>query len=376
MKRRRARSTTADVEARVLRLKEQVRLDAHDRPGVYWMESPTGEIVYVGTSKQLRTRLLDYFRAEFPKDKGARIIREAATLHWEYLPSEFAALLAELRRIKQWRPRYNVMMKRDARHYAFIRLAPGDAPRFQVVRGAGTDTRSTYFGPFRGAQQLEDALRELNDALGLRDCRLDQPMHFADQPELPVAPQRTPGCIRHEIGRCIGPCVAATTRAAYAAQVTLARDFLHGRHDAPVQALTETMRGLSDTMEFERAALVRDKIARLESLRDQFARLRTAVESLSFVYAVPGRDNDDRVYLIHRGRVRGELAAPRTAADEQALADRCREVFTAAAPTATTVPVHEMDEVLLVASWFRKFPHELERTRVPVRSTAPPRALR
>jgi excinuclease ABC subunit C len=363
--RRRARSTTADIEARVLGLKEQVRLEAHDRPGVYWMESPTGEIVYVGKSKQLRTRLLDYFRAEFPKDKGARIIREAATLHWEYLPSEFAALLEELRRIKQWRPRYNVMMKRDARHYAFIRLAPGDAPRFQVVRGAGTDTQSTYFGPFRGAQQLEDALRELNDALGLRDCRLDQPMYFADQRELPVAPPRTPGCIRHEIGRCVGPCIAATTRADYAAQVALARDFLDGRHDAPVHALEHTMRSLSEAMEFERAALVRDKIARLVSLRDQFARLRTAVESLSFAYTVPGRDNDDRVYLIHRGRIRGEAPVPRTAAERDALEARCHDVYAQVPLTATTVPVHEMDEVLLVASWFRKFPHELERTAAP-----------
>ncbi len=365
MRRRRARSATADVEARVLRLREQVRLEAHDRPGVYWMESPTGEIVYVGKSKQLRTRLLGYFRAEFPADKGARIIREAATLHWEYLPSEFAALLEELRLIKQWRPRYNVMMKRDARHYAFVRIAPGPAPRFQVVRGAGGDDRGIYYGPFNGARQLEEALRELNDALSLRDCRLDHPMHFADQHELPVAPPRTPGCIRYEIGRCLGPCVAGTTQAEYAARFALARDFLEGRHELPITALRAAMDTLSDDLEFERAAHVRDKIGRLESLRDQFARLRVAVEQLSFVYEVPGRDEQDRVYVIRRGRVRAELAAPRTPAEREALAARVAGIFAPPEHVTATVPVHEIDELLLIAGWFRKFPHEHARTSLP-----------
>ncbi len=367
-RRRRARSTTADIEARVVRLREQVRQDAHDRPGVYWMESPTGEIVYVGKSKQLRTRLLGYFRAEFPKDKSARIIREASTLHWEYLPSEFSALLEELRRIKLWRPRYNVMMKRDARHYAFVRIAPGPAPRFQVMRGAGADERSVYYGPFNGARQLEEALRELNDALSLRDCRLDQPMHFADQHELPVVPSRTPGCIRYEIGRCLGPCVAATTERAYLDRFALARDFLEGRHELPISTLRESMEALSAELAFERAGHLRDKIVRLESLRDQFARLRFAVEQLSFVYEIPGLDDQDRVYIIRRGRIRAELPAPRTPEERQALDATVAEIFSPPERATATVPAHEIDELLLIASWFRKFPHEHARTRVPTSS--------
>jgi excinuclease ABC subunit C len=97
-----------------------VREGAQDRPGVYRMLSPDGEVVYVGKSKKVRTRLLSYFRCAYPEDKGARILREATTIDWEYTPSEFSALLAELRLIKRLRPRFNVAMKRDARHYAFI----------------------------------------------------------------------------------------------------------------------------------------------------------------------------------------------------------------------------------------------------------------
>ena len=341
---------------------ERVRLDVRDRPGVYRMLSPDGEIIYVGKSKRLRTRLLGYFRAAFPHEKGARIIREAGEVAWDYLPSEFAALLEELKLIKRFRPRFNVMMKRDARHYAFIRIPAGPAPKFVVVRDAGSDDRGTYYGPFHGAWQLEEALRELNDVLGLRDCSLDQKMYFADQTEMPMAPPRTPGCIRHEIGKCLGPCIAGTTQAQYRARFALARKFLEGAHDAPIDTLRTAMEDSSEKLEFERAAQLRDKILRLESLREQFALLRFAVESLSFVYTVPGFGNDDRAYVIRRGCVRAELPAPRTSAEQHALAGRAAEVFAPPERNNATVPAHEVDELLLLSSWFRRFPAELDQT--------------
>ena len=361
-RRRSRRAATPAVEARVARMRERVTAEARERPGVYRMVSPDGEILYVGKAKRLRTRLLGYFRAAFPAEKGARIVREAGAVEWDYLPSEFAALLEEMRLIKRLRPRFNVMMKRDARHYAFIRVAAGAAPKFLVVRGAGNDEHGTYYGPFRGASQLEEALRELNDVLGLRDCRLDTKMYFADQTELPVAPPRTPGCIRHEIGKCLGPCIAATTQALYRARLQLARAFLEGADDAPVETLRTAMEESSARLEFERAASLRDKISRLESLREQFARLRFAVESLSFVYTVPGFGNDDRAYVIRRGRVRAELPAPGTAAERRALAVRAAGIFEPPEGKGATVPAHEVDELLLLTSWFRKFPHELDRT--------------
>jgi excinuclease ABC subunit C len=359
---RKRRSASAAVEARVESMLGLVKAGVRGRPGVYRMISPDGEILYVGKAKNLRTRLLGYFRADFPAEKSARIIREAGEVQWDYHPSEFAALIEELRLIKKFRPRLNVMMKRDARHFAFIRVTAGPAPKFMVVRGAGNDEHGTYFGPFHGAWQLEDALRELNDVLGLRDCRLDQPMHFSDQPELPVAPPRTPGCIRHEIGKCLGPCVAGVSQRQYRTRFRVARDFLEGRQDSPLDTLRSAMEESSERLEFERAAQLRDKMQRLESLREQFERLRFAVESLSFVYTVPGHGGDDRAYVIRRGRIRAELPAPQGADERSALAGRAAEIFAPGERKSTTVPAHEVDELMLLSSWFRKFPAELERT--------------
>jgi excinuclease ABC subunit C len=349
------------AELRVLR--EQVRTSAADRPGIYRMIAGDGEVVYVGKSKKLRTRLLSYFRAAYPEEKGARIVREAAAIEWDYVPSEFAALLAEMRAIKRYRPRLNVALKRDARHFAFIKLTRGAAPKLLAVRGPSGDDNATYYGPFHGARRLQESLRELSDALGLRDCRLTQRVVYADQAELALAPVRTPGCIRLEIGRCLGPCAGACTASAYARQVRLARAFLDGESDDPLHTLRAEMEASADRLEFERAASLRDKLGRLEELREQFERLRFAIESLSFAYRVKGVDGDDRVYLIRRGRIRGEHAAPRTRAQRRALAEVERQVFGALEPGGSRVPTHEIDELMLLSSWFRTHPDELKRAR-------------
>ena len=365
MSRRRQRPdfmpSAAESGARAAEMLARVKGEARDLPGVYEMRAAEGEIIYVGKSKKLRTRLLSYFRAEYPAEKGARILREAAEIQWEYVPTEFASLLEELRRIKRYRPRHNVAGKRDARHFAFIRVARGSAESFRVVRSEGRDEGGIFYGPFHGAIQLQEALRELNDALGLRDCALDTPMHFADQHEIFDAP-RTPGCIRHEIGKCLGPCVAAVRRDDYAARFALARAFLEGANDVPVASLRKAMEVASDELEFERAAVLRDKIERLESLRAQFARLRFAVESLSFVYTPVAVHTDELSYVIRRGRVRAVVPAPRTAEQRRAFDAKVTALFAPVERTDGTVPSHEIDELLLVTSWFTRFPGELERT--------------
>jgi excinuclease ABC subunit C len=355
--------TTSDEQLQLMR--QAVRQGAVDRPGIYRMLSADGEVVYIGKSKRVRTRLLSYFRAAYPEEKGARIVREASQIDWQYTPSEFAALLEELRLIKRLRPRFNVQMKRDARHYAFIKVTRGPAPKLLVVRGAGSEDGGVYYGPFQGAQRVHEAVRELNDALGLRDCPVDQKMHFADQRELFQLAPRTPGCIRHEIHKCLGPCVGGCTVSEYAERLALARAFLDGVDDGPMDRLRRAMEESSERLEFERAAALRDKLYRLEALREQFSRLRFAVESLSFVYAVPGHDGDDRVYVIRRGRVRAELAAPRTKVETRALHDLAASIFGTVEHEGSSIPTHEIDELLLLSSWFRRFPDELARCEAP-----------
>ena len=216
------RPTTSDDQLAIMRAR--VRAECKDRPGIYRMHSADGEVVYVGKSKRIRTRLMSYFRCSFPEDKGARILRDAVRIDWEYTPSEFAALLLELQQIKRLRPRFNVAMKRDDRNFVFIKVVKSPAPKLIVVRGASDDS-APHYGPFQGAQAVNEAVRELHDVLSMRDCSLDTRMHFADQREL-FQLARTPGCIRYEVKKCLGPCVGGCTEGEYLHRVALARAFL------------------------------------------------------------------------------------------------------------------------------------------------------
>jgi excinuclease ABC subunit C len=342
-------------------LRDHVRAGAKNAPGTYRMLAEGGEVLYVGKSKRVRTRLLSYFRAK-EGEKGVRILREAKALDWRYEPSEFAALLGELEQIKRYRPRFNVQHKRDGR-YTFLKLVAGAAPKLYVVNGVSDDA-AAYFGPFRGGRRIQEAVRELNDVLGLRDCLLGMAIHYADQAEL-FAREQTPKCHRHSVGRCLGPCAALCTQAEYLAQVALARAFLEGHADEPIDRLTTRMDEAAESWNFEYAAMLRDRAQRLEMLRAEFGRLREALDRLSFLYPVAGEEGDDRVYLIRRGTVRECVPAPRTSRERKRLASRVFDHFGRPEPDSALVAKHQVDEILLLSRWFRSHPDELERAVPP-----------
>jgi excinuclease ABC subunit C len=142
----------------------------------------------------------------------------------------------------------------------------------------------------------------------------------------------------------------------------MARDFLDGMDNGPIEYLKSEMELASSQLLYERAAAMRDKAERLHQLRQQFSRLHFAVESLSFVYTVRGFDGDDRVYLIRRGRIRAEVAAPRTPSEAADLLTLIDSVYTPIERDTSRIPTHEIDELLLLSSWFKRFPDELTHT--------------
>jgi excinuclease UvrABC nuclease subunit len=121
----------------------------------------------------------------------------------------------------------------------------------------------------------------------------------------------------------------------------------------------------SEALEFERAGQMRDKLHRLEVLRAQFERLRFAVETLTFAYPVTGHGNETRVYLVKRGTVRADLKLPVTRREQMEFAEWARRVFDATERPTRAIPTHEIDELLLLSSWFQRHPDEFARTLAP-----------
>jgi excinuclease ABC subunit C len=339
-------------------LRTDVRAAAENRPGVYRMIGPGDEVLYVGKSIRVRSRLLSYFRASRPS-RAAELVAHTHRIAWEYASSEFAALLLELRAIRAWRPPFNMQHKRDRIH-CFVKLTREEAPRLGVVFEVGDDG-ARYFGPFRGPRRVRGVVREVADLLELRDCGAGMPMRFADQLDLfPV--DSAPGCLRADLGRCLGPCAGRVTRADYRARAALATRFFEGRAEAPLALLRRRMETAAGRLQFEYAASLRDRASRLEAARDELVALRGAVEALSFVYEVPGWQGDDRVYVIRRGTVRAEWPAPRTDAERRRLDARARDLLTRPERGAG-VAAAQAYEILLLARWFRLRPAELERVR-------------
>jgi excinuclease ABC subunit C len=340
-------------------LLSRVRALAENRPAVYRMFDGTGRVVYVGKAKRLRTRLLTYFRARYPDDKAARILYAASEISWDYVPSEFAAYLGELRQIRKFRPHFNHKANRTRRS-VLIKIAGGPAPR---VYGGGTISRDDVrcYGPFQSMSRMLEAVRTLNDLLGLRDCAATMPVVFSGQGDLFEQPRQA-GCLRHELGFCSGPCAGFVSQRDYQRRVETAIAFLEGRTIQPIDRVVSAMQEASASAQFEVAVRWREKFEQLEWLLAATSRARSAIDLLTFVYRDPGDLGDERVYVLRRGVVRASFPYPATPIEHEAFRAVVAEEVRQPPPPSGPLPLDSIDEVLLMMAWFRAHPDALKRT--------------
>lgn len=350
--------------------------------------------MYVGQSRVLRTRLLSYFRAKGTRNKAARILRHAFKIEWEYTPTEFGALLRELRLIKLHRPHFNRMMVTDDWPRGYIALTGGPAPGLRVVAQSDYPNAVAMYGPFRKVFALREAAQTLATLAGVRDCTIDdhqrgvaaRKLWFADQdtigqPDNNPRPtvvgetkktkqkisvsSRVAGCLRYELGTCGAPCIGRAESDAYARAVTVVRSFLDGSSTAPLDAAHRAMNAASDNLEFERAGSLRDQIARLTWLQLRLQQFHANVDRLTFRYHALTPDGSEHVYLVRRGTVRAEHALPVDAAELNEWQSVAHRVYSEADATGADIPLHDLDEFHLVSSWFRRRPLEKARTFAP-----------
>jgi excinuclease ABC subunit C len=219
-------------------------------PGVYRMLDRRGDALYVGKARSLKSRLQNYAHPAGLSNRLRRMIAETASIEIVVTHTEAEALLLECNMIKRLMPRYNVLL-RDDKSFPFIHLtADHDFPQLTKYRGARNKAGS-YFGPFASAGAVNRTLVTLQKAFLLRSC--------SDS----VFAVRTRPCLLYQIKRCSAPCVSRISREDYAALIDQARVFLSGRSDDVQHRLAGEMQAASDTLDFEAAALIRDRIRAL-----------------------------------------------------------------------------------------------------------------
>ncbi|SMP75804.1 GIY-YIG catalytic domain-containing protein [Neorhodopirellula lusitana] len=278
-------------------------------PGVYGMFDRTGDLIYVGKSRSLRHRLMSYFSDSSAREKAGRIIRASRAIQWETQPSDFAAQLRELNLIRRWTPRFNVQGVPQRQRPVYLCLGRKPAETFYVATSPPTQDVVAVEGPFYGVTRMGGVCEALNKTFGLRDCSQQTVFHFSEQLTLFNAETR-PGCLRLEIGTCLGPCVAACSRTEYLQRVSAAQSFIDGFNDEPLANTQEIMEKAAANRQYELAGRARDTLRSLNYARKKLTYLADARQAYSFVYAATGYDGRAIWYLIRRGEVVDVAAAP------------------------------------------------------------------
>lgn len=241
-------------------------------PGVYRMIDANEHVIYVGKARNLKARVTNYTRPDANPYRIQRMIAATRTMEFVRTETEGEALLLEANLIKRLKPRYNVLL-RDDKSFPYILISTEhDAP--QIVKHRGSRRKKGhYFGPFASATAVERTITALQKAFLLRNCT--DSFYAA----------RTRPCLQHQIKRCAAPCTGEISIPDYQVLVAEAHDFLSGKSTAVQKHLSDEMNAAAESLDFERAARVRDRLGALALIQSQGETAAQSVEEAD-VFAI------------------------------------------------------------------------------------------
>ena len=225
-------------------------------PGVYVMLDKDGKIIYVGKAKILKNRVKQYFYSTQKTEKVAAMVSNIADFYYIITESEIDALSLENNLIKQYKPKYNILLK-DDKGYNYIKVSKGAYPRISYALNTN-DPDADYIGPFTSGFTVKQAVEEVNTIFMLPTCSRRFPMDFG----------RERPCLNMHIKKCMGVCRGKISSEEYRKIVDEALDYLRTGSQKSVDQLTEEMNEAAENLEFEKAAKIRDRIQAITRLRN------------------------------------------------------------------------------------------------------------
>lgn len=225
------------------------------KPGVYRMMNSQDVVIYVGKAKDLKKRLSSYFRTNVDGAKTRALVSQINQVEFTVTNTETEALILENNLIKQFMPKYNVLL-RDDKSFPYILITDHKHPRITSHRGP-KKIAGQYFGPYPSAGAVWESLKLLQKIIPIRQC--EDGFYRA----------RTRPCLQYQLKLCSAPCVAKISDSAYAEQVRHAQLFLQGKNQLLIDDLVTSMEHASQQLDFEKAAEVRDQIIALRKVQEQ-----------------------------------------------------------------------------------------------------------
>ncbi|MCV0424505.1 MAG: excinuclease ABC subunit UvrC [Roseibium sp.] len=265
-------------------------------PGVYRMLDENGEVLYVGKARSLKKRVTSYTRLQGQSNRIMRMILSTAAMEFVVTRTEPEALLLEANLIKRLRPRFNVLL-RDDKSFPYI-LVTGDHESPAIVKHRGARKRKgDYFGPFASAGAVDRTINALQKAFLIRTCS-DSYYENRSRP-----------CLQYQIKRCAGPCTGEIDHEDYAGLVSEAKAFLSGRSQLIKKQLAEQMEAASADLEFERAAIYRDRLTALSHVQaHQGINPQSVQEADVFAIHQEGGQSCVQVFFFRTGQNWGNRA--------------------------------------------------------------------
>ena len=278
-----------------------------ESPGCYLMKDAEGTIIYVGKAVNLKNRVRSYFRDTYHTPKVAAMISHIADFDILLCDTNLEALCLECNLIKLHKPYYNILLK-DDKHYPYLRVDIKEPyPRLTLARRMDRDG-AKYFGPYIGATAVKQVIDAVRGVFPLRTCKL----------ALPLKTPRRP-CINYDIGKCMAPCAGKCTERAYADMMDGVLAFLEGDYRQVVDKLKHDMNAAAEKMQYERAAVLRDKIRRVQGLMERQIAIQTAASEQDILaIAQDGLDAMVQILYVRGGRMVGgdHFALPREGGEE------------------------------------------------------------
>ncbi len=283
------RSDVFDIEEELKKLPSS--------PGVYLMHDAGGVIIYIGKAISLKNRVRQYFQSS--RNKSPKILKMVSLIKWfEYIvtDSELEALVLESNLIKEYRPKYNTMLK-DDKNYPYIRVTlEEEYPRILYSHTMKKD-KSKYYGPYTSGEAVRNTIKLLHKLYRLRTCNKNLPREQGtDRP-----------CLNFHMKQCQAPCQGYITKEEYARSVSKALDFLNGKSfDRIAGELEEKMQKAAEEMDFEAAANYRDLLFDVRKIAEKQKVTDSGLEDRDIIaLAIEGEDAVCQVFFVREGRLIG-----------------------------------------------------------------------
>lgn len=275
---------------------EYLRRTLPTKPGVYLFKDAAERVLYVGKAKSLRNRVLSYLKPSGDLSGKTRImLTKARELETILTDTENEAFILEDTLIKRHMPRYNVIL-RDDKRYPCLRLDLRQVfPRLQIVRRIRKDG-SLYYGPYSSAGSVRGTLKLIETVFPLRKCRGNRP------------PKRSRPCLNFQLGRCMGPCTQEVAAGTYDELLLQVRLFLEGRNPELMRRLGEEMKSAAESLQFEKAARIRDRIRAVERTVERQTVVSASMEDRDVIGLASKGDLHQIVNLqVRKGALTGSL---------------------------------------------------------------------